>query len=291
MLESDTSRSKVWMLFSQDKENSAETACNRFTDTFVMGLAENIQRVQERIAAACGRVGRDPSGVTLVAVSKAFPPETILEAYRLGLRDFGENRVEEAGEKIPNVRLQISKLRVGKSASQLSAIDYPPSALTWHLVGHLQSRKAREAVECFDAIHSVDSVKLADKLSRLCVEAGRVIPILLECNISGEVSKYGFSLAAGADRDRWWPEVEAMLGLPAVRVEGLMTVAPIVADANEARPVFRALRELRDSLAARFPYASWRHLSMGMTDDFEVAIEEGATMVRIGRAIFGERQA
>jgi pyridoxal phosphate enzyme (YggS family) len=255
-----------------------------------MGLAENIQRVQERISAACAQVGRDPSGVTLVAVSKTFAPEIILEAYRLGLRDFGENRVEEAGEKISNIEFQISNLASGLEL-QTSDPQPPISNLQWHLVGHLQSRKVREAVELFDVIHSVDSVRLADKLSRACVQAGRVMPILLECNVSGEASKYGFSLLTAADRERWWPEVEAMLGLPGVRVEGLMTVAPIVADPNEARPVFRSLRELCDSLAARFPHASWLHLSMGMTDDFEVALEEGATMVRIGRAIFGERQA
>jgi pyridoxal phosphate enzyme (YggS family) len=247
-----------------------------------MGLAENIAYVKERIAAACTRVGRNPSDVTLVAVTKTFPAEIIVEAYQLGLRDFGENRVEEAGEKIPNVKYQISNFK--------SDFRPPTSEITWHLVGHLQSRKAREAVELFDMIHSVDSVKLADKLSRLCLEAGRVMPILLECNVSGEVSKYGFPAATVAERECWLPEVEAILALPGVRVEGLMTVAPMVADPEDARPFFRALRELRDGLAARFPQASWRHLSMGMTDDFQVAIEEGATMARIGRAIFGERR-
>ena len=241
-------------------------------DPQLMGLAENIHQVQDRIARACARAGRDPSDVTLVAVSKTFPAEVIGEAYRLGLRDFGENRVQEATEKIPNIQSLTPNLQ-------------------WHLVGHLQSRKAREAVDLFDVIHSVDSLKLADKLSRLCVESGRVMPILLECNVSGEETKYGFSVATTADRARWMADVEATLALPGVRVEGLMTVAPIAADAEDARPVFRALRQLRDELAARFPQAGWRRLSMGMTDDFEVAIQEGATMVRIGRAIFGERLA
>ena len=262
-----------------------------------MSLAENIERVRECITAACARAGRDPSEVTLVAVSKTFPAEAVLEAHRLGLRDFGENRVEEAGEKISNIKFQTPALRAGASVSnrqsdlRLPISDFRPpiSDLRWHLVGHLQSRKAREAVALFDVIHSVDSVKLADKLSRLCVEAGRVMPILLECNVSGEASKYGFSLATSAECEQWFGEVEAILALPGVRVEGLMTVAPIVADPNEARPVFRALRQLRDVLAARFPLTEWRHLSMGMTDDLKVAIEEGATMVRIGRAIFGER--
>jgi pyridoxal phosphate enzyme (YggS family) len=248
-----------------------------------MELAQNVERVQERIARACARAGRSPAGVTLVAVSKTFSAEAIAEAYHLGLRDFGENRVEEAERKIPNVKCQISNLQAIESAS-------PQSLVTWHLVGHLQSRKAREAVGLFDVIHSVDSVKLADKLSRLCAEAGRVMPILLECNVSGEEAKYGFRVVTAVDKARWMAEVEAILALPGVRVEGLMTVAPIVADAEDARPVFRTLRELRDELAARFPQVGWRHLSMGMTDDFEVAIEEGATLVRIGRAIFGERQ-
>ena len=240
-----------------------------------MGLAGNITRVQERIAAACMRARRNPSEVMLVAVSKTFPAEIIAEAYRLGLRDFGENRIEEAREKIPHVQSPISHLQ---------------SDLRWHLVGHLQSRKAQEAVALFDMIHSVDSVKLAEKLSRLCSEAGRVMPILMECNISGEESKYGFPVVSAADKARWLADVEAILRLPGVRVEGLMTVAPIVPDAQETRPVFRALRKLRDELAGRFPQTDWRHLSMGMTDDFEIAIEEGATLVRVGRAIFGERQ-
>ena len=240
-----------------------------------MGLAGNIAQVQERIAAACARTGHVPSEVTLVAVSKTFPAEIVAEAYRLGLRDFGENRIEEAREKIPNLKSQISN----------STPD-----LHWHLVGHLQSSKAQEAVGLFDVIHSVDSVKLAEKLSRLCSEAGRVMPVLLECNVSGEESKYGFPVTTAADRARWLADVEAILRLPGVRVEGLMTVAPIVSDAQDTRLVFRALRKLRDELALRFPQTDWRHLSMGMTDDFEVAIEEGATLVRVGRAIFGERR-
>jgi len=248
-----------------------------------MGLAENVGRVQERIARACARTGRSPAEVKLVAVSKTFSAEAVAQAYRVGLRDFGENRVEEAVPKISHVKCQISTLQVGESAS-------PQSLVTWHLVGHLQSRKAREAVRVFDVIHSVDSVKLADRLSRLYLEAGHVMPILLECNVSGEESKYGFPLATVQDRARWMADVEAILGLPGVRVEGLMTVAPVVTAAEDVRSVFHTLWQLRGELATRFPQASWRHLSMGMTDDFEVAIEEGATMVRIGRAIFGRRR-
>jgi len=248
-----------------------------------MGLAENIAQVQERIAAACARSGRNLSEVTLVAVSKTCPAEIVTEAYRLGLRHLGENRVEEAREKISKVRSQIS--------NSTSDLRLQTSELRWHLVGHLQSRKAAEAVALFDVIHSVDSVKLANKLSRLCLEAGRVMPVLLECNVSGEESKYGFPVATAADKARWMAGVEAILAEGSgVRVEGLMTVAPIVSQTQDARPVFRALRQLRDELATRFPQTDWRHLSMGMTDDFEIAIEEGATLVRVGRAIFGERR-
>jgi pyridoxal phosphate enzyme (YggS family) len=248
-------------------------------------LAENIKSVRARITAACARAGRDPAQVTLVAVSKTFPAEAILEAYRLGLCDFGENHVKEAGEKISSIKYQISNLQ-----PPTSDLRHPASDIRWHLVGHLQSRKAREAADLFDVIHSVDSIKLADRLSRLSVEAGHVMPILLECNASGEASKYGFPLSTAAERDRGLAEVEAISRLPGVRVEGLMTVAPILADPNEVRPFFRALRQLRDDLAAHCSQTDWRHLSMGMTGDFQVAIEEGATMVRIGRAIFGERR-
>jgi pyridoxal phosphate enzyme (YggS family) len=188
------------------------------------------------------------------------------------------------------VQVQVSQtpaLRAGASVSNLQPLT---PDIHWHLVGHLQSRKAREAVDLFDVIHSVDSVKLADKLSRLCVEAGRAMPILLECNVSGEASKYGFPLSTAAEREHWRADVEAILKLSGVRIEGLMTVAPVVADPNGARPFFCVLRRLRDDLAARFPQTDWHHLSMGMTDDFEIAIEEGATLVRIGRAIFGERR-
>ena len=248
-----------------------------------MGLAENIARVRGRIAAACARSGRNLSEVTLVAVSKTCPAEIVTEAYRLGLRNLGENRVEEAREKISKVRSQIS--------NSTSDLRLQTSELRWHLVGHLQSRKADEAVALFDVIHSVDSVKLANKLSRLCSEAGRVMPVLLECNVSGEESKYGFPAATAADKACWMAGVEAILAEGSgVRVEGLMTVAPIVSQTQDARPVFRALRQLRDELASRFPQTNWRHLSMGMTDDFEIAIEEGATLVRVGRAIFGERR-
>jgi hypothetical protein len=224
--------------------------------------------VQEHIAAAARRAGRDPSEIGLVAVTKAQPPDTVRAAYDLGLRAFGENRVLEAQAK----------------AGEL------PADITWHMIGHIQSRQARHVVPLFQVVHSVDSVKLARRLDALCAEQGRRLPILLEFNVSGEANKYGLR----ADR---WPgdtgqrrealaAVAEIAALQHLAVQGLMTMAPLVAEPEQARPYFARLRALRDELAAAFPAMSWSQLSMGMTDDFEVAVEEGATLVRIGRAIF-----
>jgi len=228
----------------------------------------NVAAVQARIGAAAQRVGRAPSEITLVAVTKTQPPDVILRAYDLGLRHFGENRVEEAESKVGEL----------------------PSDITWHMIGHIQSRKAKRVVPLFQFVHSVDSVKLARRLARSSVEQDRPLPVLLEVNVSGEASKYG--LAA----DRWAIDhrqlelllagVREIVALPHLQVQGLMTMAPIVADPEEARPTFVRLRQLRDELAQHLPDSDWHHLSMGMTDDFEVAIEEGATIVRVGRAIF-----
>jgi len=250
-------------------------------------LETRLGRVRERIATAALRAGRDPQGVTLVAVTKTVPAEVVAAVWQMGLCDhFGENRVEEARHKIPEVtRLLHSH---GKAMG-----DDSPAHLCWHMIGHVQSRKAREVVSCFDWVHSVDSLKLASRLSRYAVEAGRRLPILLEANVSGEPGKYGFALG-GWPEDRGQTEaffaaVSEILALPGLRLLGLMTIAPIVPEPEAARPIFRRLRALRDALAERFPATDWPHLSMGMTDDFEVAVEEGATFVRIGRAIFGER--
>jgi len=191
----------------------------------------------------------------LVAVTKGFDASTVRVAFDYGIRDFGENRVQEAEEKI----------------GQLS--DLKPD-ITWHMVGHLQSNKAKIAVELFDIIHSVDSIKLAEILSR---RGEKTLPVLLQVNVSGEAPKSGFAV------DEVTKAVEEIRRLPSLNVIGLMTIAPLVAAPEEARPVFRKLRMLRDSLGLE-------HLSMGMTDDFEVAIEDGATILRIGRAIFGDRR-
>ena len=258
----------------------------------MVDIEANLREVQRRIAEAASRAGRDPAEITLVAVAKMFTVDHIQAAYELGVRHIGENRVHEAAEKIPFVNQWLEERSL--------------APLTWHMVGHLQSRKARDAIRLFDLIHSVDTLKLARRLDRLLSSfppglegkergrQGKIMPILLEANVSGEESKYGFALdrweVDKQQREDFFAIVEGILALPHVEVQGLMTMAPIVADPEEARPYFRRLRRLRDALAERFPGGHWRHLSMGMTDDFEVAIEEGSIMVRIGRAIFGERR-
>jgi hypothetical protein len=242
----------------------------------MIDIPRNLAQVQERIAEAALRTGRDPANVTLVAVTKTHPVETVVAAYRAGVRHFGENRVEEGIPKIPAVH---------------AAISGPQT--TWHMVGHVQSRKARDVVAHFDCVHSLDRPKIARRLSRFAQETGLTLPVLLECNVSGEETKFGFDLQGWkqdkARQEAFFAAVEQVLALPALSVQGLMTMAPFVADPETVRPIFVNLRALLDALRERFPACDWHHLSMGMTDDFEVAIEEGATMVRIGRAIFGAR--
>jgi PLP dependent protein len=218
-------------------------------------IEENIREVRRRMAQACERSRRSVDEITLVAVTKGFEAQAVRAAFNSGINNFGENRVQEAEGKIA----QLADLR---------------PAATWHMVGHLQSNKAKVAVELFDIIHSVDSIKLAEILNR---RAERPLSVLLEVNVSGELSKAGFSLVELTAAIREIGE------LPNLKLMGLMTVAPFVPDPEAVRPVFRKLRELRDTMGLK-------HLSMGMTDDFEVAIEEGATIIRIGRAIFGERR-
>lgn len=236
-----------------------------------MQLANNLARVQNRMQEAAARAGRDPAAVTLVAVSKGQPVAVIQTAYRIGVRDFGESYIEEALPKIAAV------------TDWLAAEGATGDPIRWHLVGHIQSRKASSAVGPFGLVHSVDRTKIAHKLAQVAGRQGCSLPILLEVNVAGEASKYGFAC----------PDVPVAVtdiaSLPGLAVGGLMTIAPIVPEPELARPVFRQLRVLRDALRDQFPAIAWDHLSMGMTDDFEVAIEEGATLVRVGRAIFGER--
>lgn len=241
-----------------------------------MTTAENIAQVQENIAAACTRAGRDPGDITLIAVSKTHPAEALVEAAATGIQHFGENRVEEASVKIPLVDAQLQ------------------SPVSWHMIGHIQGRKAKDVPPLFDYVHSVDSVKLAEKLSRGVQKKEGVIKVLLEINISGEASKSGFSAFGwktdASVRDALWTAVTEIAAIPELQIEGLMTMAPIVDNAEDARPVFKALAELRTALATDVLSQGLRELSMGMTDDYQVAVEEGATMVRVGRAIFGERR-
>jgi len=220
-----------------------------------MDIRSNIREVEKRIARAAERASRSPADITIVAVTKTVDSWLIQQALEAGIRHFGENMVQEGKSKI----------------GQLSVLQPSP---TWHMVGHLQTNKAKAAIELFDMIQSVDSVRLAEELSR---HAQHHISILLQVNVSSETSKFGFSTAEIGSA------VEKITRLPYVEIRGLMTIAPLVKDPEEVRSVFRQFRLLRDSLGLG-------HLSMGMTDDFEVAIEEGATMVRIGRAIFGERK-
>jgi pyridoxal phosphate enzyme (YggS family) len=240
-------------------------------------IERNLRGVRERIAEAALRSGRQPEQVRLVAVSKTVPVVAVVQAYHAGQRDFGENRVEEGAPKIAAVE------------AALGEAERP----TWHMVGHIQSRKAADVAAAFDYVHSLDRAKLAERLSRYLSPEDLPLPVLLECNVSGEETKFGFDLA-GWERDpgrlaTFCEEVARILSLPNLSVQGLMTMAPWVADPETVRPVFASLRALRDVLRERFPALGWPELSMGMSDDFEVAIEEGATMVRIGRAIFGQR--
>jgi len=229
------------------------------------GLAARFADVKARIAATARGCGRDQAEVTLIAISKTHPASLIKELIELGATDLGENRVQEAEDKI---------LGVGRTSAR------------WHLVGHLQANKARRAVNLFDVIHSLDSIDLARRLDRLCVDAGRQsLPLLIQVDLGHEQTK------SGIDERELRQLTETLQQLEHVELIGLMTLPPFFDEPERARPYFRRLRELRDELVRDGAFAGRRgELSMGMTHDFEVAIEEGATMVRIGTAIFGERR-
>ena len=231
-----------------------------------MAISENVATVRERIARAALRAGRPTEEIVLMAVSKTQPPERIREAYDFGLRVFGENRVQEFA---------------GKAGALADLRD-----AEWHMIGHLQTNKAAKTVELFAAVDSVDSVKLAEKLDAAARTLGRKLAVLIEINVGGENAKSGVA-PDSATLD------ELLLAAPrleALMFRGLMTVPPFTDDPEGARPYFRKLRELRDTIAARkLPAIAMDQLSMGMSHDFEVAVEEGATCVRVGTAIFGER--
>jgi len=234
--------------------------------TEASGLRARVEEVRRRVEASAARAGRDPRAVTLVAVSKTHPPALVREAVAAGLRDFGENRVQEAEEKIGELKAEAPGVR-------------------WHLIGHLQANKARRAVRLFELIHSVDSPSLVERLERVCVEEGRErLEVLVQVDLAGEASK------SGAGESELPALAESLKGCVRVRCRGLMTLPPFSEDAELVRPYFRRLRNLRDGLRAGGVFGGGAgELSMGMSHDFEAAIEEGATIVRVGTAIFGER--
>jgi PLP dependent protein len=225
-----------------------------------MDLAANLASLQSRLRAACDRAGRAPESVALLAVAKHQPPEAVSAAAALGVSLIGENRVQEARAKIPQC----------------------PCRLRWHMIGHLQSNKVRDAVELFAMIESVDSLRLAEEISKRAEQAAKAMPILLEVNVAGEASKFGYPPA------RLLEELVRLNALPRIEIHGLMCVPPAKPLAEQVRPFFRELRELKarceSILGVPLP-----HLSMGMSSDFEVAIEEGATIIRVGTALFGPR--
>jgi pyridoxal phosphate enzyme (YggS family) len=232
-------------------------------------IRQRYQETLDRISGSARAAGRSPDSVKLVVVTKAQPLEIVQAAIEAGARIFGEN--------YPN-----------ESVSKILAIP-PESGVEWHMIGHVQSRKARLVVEHFDLLQSLDSLKLAERLNRFAVEAKRVLPVLLEFNVGGEASKYGWPAANDEQRSAVFPEVESILSLPNLEVCGLMTMHPLETDPEDARTYFRSLRLLRDRLAQRYPQTEWQELSMGTSVDYEVAVQEGATLVRIGTAILGSR--
>lgn len=223
-------------------------------------IEQNLERVRQKISQAAHKANRSPDDVQLIAISKTHPAESVRAAHQAGQTIFGESRVQEARVKIPEL----------------------PSALRWHFVGHLQKNKIRHALPLFELFHSVDSLALAEDINRIAEETGTHPRVLLEINVAGEGSKFGFS------PEKLREAMEPMLSLSRVTIEGLMTIPPLVPEAEMARPFFAELRNLRDQWEKEFDMRL-AELSMGMTNDFPVAIEEGATMVRVGTAIFGER--
>lgn len=223
-------------------------------------IAENLDRVREQIAQSAAKAGRAADDIELVAITKTHPAEKVREAVEVGQTLFGESRVQEARVKIPEL----------------------PSSVRWHFVGHLQKNKIRHALPLFELFHSVDSLALAEDINRIAEEEGLHPRVLLEVNVAGEGSKFGFA------RGKLREQIEALLALPRLSIEGLMCIPPLAEEAEGSRKYFVQLRELRDAIEKEFNLKLPR-LSMGMTNDFPVAVEEGATLVRVGTAIFGER--
>ncbi|MFO7698263.1 MAG: YggS family pyridoxal phosphate-dependent enzyme [Anaerolineae bacterium] len=232
-------------------------------------IRDNLCRVEQRIQSACGAAGRDRNQVTLVAVTKGRGLDEIRAACACGLCDLGENRIEELESKRPLVEQALA-----------------PELPTWHMIGHIQSRKADRVAANVALIHSVDSIALAQRLDRFGQSREARVRVLLQVNVSGEDTKSGFPVTTDAQIGAFLASVDALAGLSHLQIEGLMTIAPLAQQPEDTRPVFRQTQMLRDRLRSAFPFSRWDALSMGMSDDFEIAIQEGATLVRIGRALF-----
>jgi len=239
------------------------------SNPFIKTIATNLAQVEDRIQAACRSAGRRREEVAIVAVTKGRSPAEMDGAFRCGLQALGENRIEELEAKRP-----------------ILEADIAPGRPEWHVIGHVQSRKAERVAASADLIHSVDSVRLAERLERAAATGGRRLPVLLQVNVSGEASKSGFAAQTPADREALLEIIETLRGLPHLDIEGLMTIAPLTPESGLVRDVFRRTRMLLEHIREIFPDREWAVLSMGMSGDFELAIEEGATLIRVGRALF-----
>jgi len=236
----------------------------------VESIRENYQHTLDQIASAARKSDRDPNEIRLVVVTKSQPVEVAQAAIEAGARILGENYPEEGVTKIQSLAKQ--------------------SGVEWHMIGHVQSRKARLVADHFALLHSLDSRKLAQRLDRFAAERDRVLPVLLEFNVGGEESKSGWDASKEARWNTLLPDISAILDLPNLRVHGLMTMPPLETNPDEARRFFVSLRRLRDHLASQFAQVNWHELSMGTSADYTVAVEEGATLVRVGTAIVGARK-
>jgi len=236
----------------------------------VASIRENYHYTLDQIATSARKSGRNPEEIKLVVVTKSQPLEVVQAAVEAGVRILGENYPEEGVTKIQSLP--------------------PQSGVEWHMIGHVQSRKARLVAEHFELLHSLDSLKLAQRLDRFAAEQNRVLPVLLEFNVGGEASKSGWDASDDSHWDVFLPDIRSILDLPNLRVHGLMTMPPLEAEPDDARRFFQRLRLIRDRLAVTFPQADWRELSMGTSADYTIAVEEGATLVRVGTAIVGARR-
>lgn len=235
----------------------------------VSQISSNFEDVKEKIEKSAGKAGRNSALIKLIVVTKMHPVDVLADAVQAGIRDFGENYAEEAERKI----------------LELGSVD----GLQWHMIGHVQSRKADIVARHFDFVHSVDSYKLADRLNRYALSMNKLIPVLLECNVSGEENKYGFSALDEAGMNQLLIEAERIAQMPNLSIRGLMTMPPLFDHAEKTRPFFQKLCGVQRYLSKHLPSVAWDELSMGTSSDFQVAVEEGATMVRVGTAILGAR--